>query len=152
MHNVRQFLYQSGGIRFTPQQRSERHLTGSEREEMSRGIAAGESARDPYAHPEWAAGIWSSARAALLTQRHRADNTHAGALHVPPGTVVAFRTDALYLTQPHHWPYHGQPGDYLYKGHLPGPVLAPTSEDDLLALRDAGRDALQHTHTEGATP
>ncbi|MEU3618986.1 hypothetical protein ABZ725_42705 [Streptomyces sp. NPDC006872] len=31
MHHVRQFLYQSGGIRLTPQQRSERHLTGSER-------------------------------------------------------------------------------------------------------------------------
>ncbi|MGY9067025.1 transposase [Streptomyces sp. CAS3] len=45
MHHVRQFLYQSGGIRLTPQQRSERHLTGSEREEISRGIAAGESAR-----------------------------------------------------------------------------------------------------------
>ncbi|MFD8229114.1 transposase [Streptomyces massasporeus] len=45
MHHVRQFLYQSGGIRLTPQRRSERHLTGSEREEISRGIAAGESAR-----------------------------------------------------------------------------------------------------------
>ncbi|MGY0055057.1 hypothetical protein ACWY4P_00420 [Streptomyces sp. LZ34] len=56
--------------------------------------------RDPNAHPEWAAAIWSGARAALLTQRHRDDNTHAGALHTPPGTVIAFRTDALYLTQP----------------------------------------------------
>ncbi|MFE9491246.1 MULTISPECIES: helix-turn-helix domain-containing protein [unclassified Streptomyces] len=45
MHHVRQFLYQSGGIRLTPQRRSERHLTGSEREEISRGIAAGDSAR-----------------------------------------------------------------------------------------------------------
>ncbi|WUX64160.1 helix-turn-helix domain-containing protein [Streptomyces sp. NBC_01431] len=45
MHHVRQFLYQSGGVRLTPRQRSERHLTGGEREEISRGIAAGESAR-----------------------------------------------------------------------------------------------------------
>ncbi|MFE4874267.1 IS30 family transposase [Streptomyces sp. NPDC056682] len=45
MHHVRQFLYQSGGVRLTPQQRSERQLTGGEREEISRGIAAGESAR-----------------------------------------------------------------------------------------------------------
>ncbi|MDX3433955.1 IS30 family transposase [Streptomyces sp. ME01-18a] len=45
MHHVRQFMYQSGGIRLTPQQRSEQHLTSSEREEISRGIAAGESAR-----------------------------------------------------------------------------------------------------------
>ncbi|MER5347605.1 helix-turn-helix domain-containing protein [Streptomyces mirabilis] len=45
MHHVRRFLYQSGGVRQAPQQRSTRHLTGSEREEISRGIAAGESAR-----------------------------------------------------------------------------------------------------------
>ncbi|MDX2939291.1 hypothetical protein [Streptomyces ipomoeae] len=99
-------------------------------------------ARDPNAHPEWAAAIWSGARAALLTQRHRDDDTYAGALHTPPGTVVAFRTDALYLTQPHTWPYHHQPGDYLLRGHLTGPVTAPTTEDELLTLRDAGRAAL----------
>ncbi|NEB62038.1 hypothetical protein G3I61_20470 [Streptomyces diastaticus] len=95
--------------------------------------------RDPNAHPEWAAAIWSGARAALLSQRHRDDNTYAGALHTPPGTVVAFRTDALYLTQPQNWPYHHQPGDYLLKGHLPGPVTAPTTEEELLTLRDTGR-------------
>lgn len=99
-------------------------------------------ARDPNAHPEWAAAIWSGARAALLTQRHRDDNTYAGALHTPPGTVVAFRTDALYLTQPHDWPHHHQPGDYLLRGHLTGPVTAPTTEEELLTLRDAGRGAL----------
>ncbi|MDO0917806.1 hypothetical protein QQM39_45605 [Streptomyces sp. DT2A-34] len=99
-------------------------------------------ARDPNAHPEWAAAIWSGARAALLYQRHRDDDTHAGALHTPPGTVVAFRTDALYLTQPHNWPYHHQPGDYLLRGHLTGPVTAPTAEEELLTLRDAGRAAL----------
>ncbi|GAA0651956.1 Mucin-19 [Streptomyces thermocarboxydovorans] len=98
--------------------------------------------RDANAHPEWAAAIWSSARAALLSQRHRDDGTYAGALHTPPGTVVAFRTDALYLTQPQNWPYHHQPGDYLLKGHLTGPLPAPTGEEELLTLRDAGRAAL----------
>ncbi|MGW1543251.1 hypothetical protein ACWCPM_23940 [Streptomyces sp. NPDC002309] len=98
--------------------------------------------RDPNAHPEWAAAIWSGARAALLTQRHRDDKTYAGALHVPPGTVVAFRTDALYLTQPQSWPHHHQPGDYLLKGSLTGPLPAPTTEEALLALRDAGRAAI----------
>ncbi|MYV46715.1 hypothetical protein [Streptomyces sp. SID2888] len=97
--------------------------------------------RDPNAHPEWAAAIWSGARAALLTQRHRDDNTYAGALHTPPGSVIAFRTDALYLTQPQNWPYHHQPGDYLLKGHLTGPLPAPTSEEELLTLRDTGRAA-----------
>ncbi|NJP47777.1 hypothetical protein [Actinacidiphila epipremni] len=98
--------------------------------------------RDPNAHPEWSAAIWSAARAALLIQRHRDEGAFAGALHVPTGTVVAFRTDALYLTGTHPWPYHRQPGDYLLKGHLTGPVVAPTSEEELLALRDAGRTAL----------
>ncbi|MEU2309356.1 hypothetical protein [Streptomyces misionensis] len=104
--------------------------------------------RDPNAHPEWAAAIWSGARAALLTQRHRDDNTYAGALHTPPGTVVAFRTDALYLTQPQNWPYHHQPGDYLLRGHLTGPVPAPTTEEELLALRDTGRAELAHSAQE----
>ncbi len=45
MQSARRFLYQSGGVRLTPQTRSERHLSGNEREEISRGIAAGESAR-----------------------------------------------------------------------------------------------------------
>ncbi|MFF7205337.1 hypothetical protein [Streptomyces sp. NPDC008141] len=103
--------------------------------------------RDPNAHPEWAAGIWSGARAALLSQRMREDNTHVGALHAPPGTVVAFRTDAVYLTSPQNWPYHGQPGEYLRKGQLTGPVPAPATEDELLALRDAGRTALQTPST-----
>ncbi|WP_405419353.1 hypothetical protein [Streptomyces erythrochromogenes] len=106
--------------------------------------------RDPYAHPEWAAGVWSSARAALLSQRMREDNTYVGALHAPPGSVVAFRTDAVYLTGPQNWPYHGQPGDYLHKGHLAGPVPAPTTEDELLNLRDIGRAALQHRSTDSS--
>jgi hypothetical protein len=99
-------------------------------------------ARDPNAHPEWAAAIWSAARAALLTQRHRDQDTYAGALHTPPGTVVAFRTDALYLTQPHDWPYHHQPGDYLLRGRLTGPLTAPTTEEELWTRRDTGRAAL----------
>ncbi|MFE9362471.1 transposase [Streptomyces sp. NPDC006978] len=45
MHSARRFLCQSGGVRLAPQARSERHLNGREREEISRGIAAGESAR-----------------------------------------------------------------------------------------------------------
>ncbi|MGY0065104.1 helix-turn-helix domain-containing protein [Streptomyces sp. LZ34] len=45
MHHVRRFLYQSGDVRQAPQQRPKRHLPGNERDEISRGIAAGESAR-----------------------------------------------------------------------------------------------------------
>lgn len=45
MQHTRRFLYQSGGVRLTPQTRSARHPSAGEREEISRGIAAGESAR-----------------------------------------------------------------------------------------------------------
>ncbi|MFT9473441.1 helix-turn-helix domain-containing protein [Streptomyces sp. 11-1-2] len=45
MRHVRRFLHQSGGVRLAPRQRSERHLTCGEREEISRGIAVGESVR-----------------------------------------------------------------------------------------------------------
>ncbi|MFB7114177.1 hypothetical protein [Streptomyces sp. NPDC056190] len=75
-------------------------------------------------------------------QRHRDDDTYAGALHAPPGTVVVFRTDALCLTQPRNWPHHHQPGGYLLRGHFAGPLAAPVTEEELLTLRDAGRAAL----------
>ncbi|MFE7497534.1 hypothetical protein ACFU6O_00345 [Streptomyces albidoflavus] len=101
--------------------------------------------RDPNAHPEWAAAIWSGARAALLTQRHRDDDTYAGALHTQPGSVIAFRTDALYLTHTQNWPHHQQPGDYLLRGHLTGPLTAPTTEEELLTLRNTGRATLTTT-------
>ncbi|MFI6803367.1 IS30 family transposase [Streptosporangium canum] len=45
MHHIRRFLYQSGGVHQAPQRRSVRHLTAADREEISRGIAAGQSAR-----------------------------------------------------------------------------------------------------------
>ena len=108
--------------------------------------------RDPYAHPEWAAGVWSGARAALLSMKMRDDNVSVGALHVPAGSVVAFRTDAVYVTADAAWPYHGQPGEYLMKGHLPGPIPAPTTEDELFALRDQGRAhlAAANAQTTGA--
>ncbi len=99
-------------------------------------------ARDPWAHPEWAAGVWSDARAALLDMSIRDGKTaiaHAGALHLPPGSVVALRTDAVYSTEPIRWPYFGKPGEYLLKGYLPGPVDAPVTEERLLELRDLGR-------------
>jgi hypothetical protein len=96
-------------------------------------------ARDPYAHPEWAAGVWSAARAALLSMRMREDDVHVGALHLPAGSIVAFRTDAIYTTATPDWPYHGNPGEYLVKGHLPGPIEAPTTEEEFFTLQAAGR-------------
>ncbi|MGV9269552.1 hypothetical protein ACWDRR_33400 [Kitasatospora sp. NPDC003701] len=95
--------------------------------------------RDPNAHPEWAARVWSGARAALLSMRMREDDVHVGALHLPARSIVAFRTDAIYTTADVTWPYHGQPGEFLKKGDLPGPVAPPATVEDLMALRDLGR-------------
>ncbi|ONK09253.1 hypothetical protein [Streptomyces sp. MP131-18] len=106
-------------------------------------------ARDPYAHPEWAAGVWSGARAALLSMRMREDDVHVGALHLPPGSVVAFRTDAIYTTANPAWPYHGQPGDYLLKGHLPGPLTPPTTEEEFFVLQSLGRAHLADEQAGG---
>ncbi|MFD8599161.1 hypothetical protein ACFV1L_29565 [Kitasatospora sp. NPDC059646] len=101
--------------------------------------------RDPYAHPEWAAYVWSGARAALLDMKYRQGKEvigHAGALHAKPGTVVYFGTDGIALTERQPWPYRGEPGDYLLKGHLTGPVEHPTSQEEYLKLRGLGRAEL----------
>ncbi|GHF78650.1 hypothetical protein GCM10018790_65810 [Kitasatospora xanthocidica] len=101
--------------------------------------------RDPYAHPEWAAYVWSGARAALLDMKYRQGKEvigHAGALHARPGTVVYFGTDGIALTERQPWPYRGEPGDYLLKGHLSGPVEHPASQEQYLKLRALGRAEL----------
>ncbi|MFJ1758352.1 hypothetical protein [Kitasatospora sp. NPDC088134] len=98
--------------------------------------------RDPYAHPEWAAYVWSGARAALLDMKYRQGKEvigYAGALHAKPGTVVYFGTDGIALTERQMWPYRGEPGDYLLKGHLTGPVEHPASQEQYLKLRALGR-------------
>ncbi|MGW6917356.1 hypothetical protein ACWGB8_26520, partial [Kitasatospora sp. NPDC054939] len=106
--------------------------------------------RDPYAHPEWAAYVWSGARAALLDMKYRQGKEVvgvAGALHARPGTVVYFGTDGTALTERQPWPYRGEPGDYLLKGHLTGPIPHPTSQEQYLKLRGLGR---AHLAAKGA--
>ncbi|MFJ8038899.1 hypothetical protein ACIRBX_00105 [Kitasatospora sp. NPDC096147] len=101
--------------------------------------------RDPSAHPEWSAYVWSGARAALLDMKYRDGKevvATAGALHAKPGTVVYFGTDAIALTERQPWPYRGEPGDYLLKGHLTGPVPHPVSQEHYLTLRGQGRAEL----------
>ncbi|MFF2045561.1 hypothetical protein ACFVVX_34595 [Kitasatospora sp. NPDC058170] len=107
--------------------------------------------RDPYAHPEWAAYVWSGARAALLDMKYRQGKEvigYAGALHAKPGSVVYFGTDGIALTERQPWPYRGEPGDYLLKGHLTGPVEHPTSQEQYLQLRGLGRAELAAKGTE----
>ena len=45
LQHVQRYFRQTGGVRPVPRSRSVRHLSAAEREEISRGVAAGESAR-----------------------------------------------------------------------------------------------------------
>ncbi|MEU0390022.1 Mucin-19 [Streptomyces chartreusis] len=114
-------------------------------------------ARDPYAHPEWAAAVWSAARAALLSTHQSViigqdektgdvkvgKGVPAGALHLPAGSILAFRTDAIYTTERPDWPYSGQPGDYLLKGALDWEQTTPTSDEEFYTLQKLGRQNLE---------
>ncbi|MFJ6354889.1 Mucin-19 [Streptomyces sp. NPDC092046] len=106
-------------------------------------------ARDPYAHPEWAAGVWSAARAALLSVSTSSKDPatgkplKAGALHLPPGSILAFRTDAIYTSAPVDWEYGGEPGDYLLKGRMPWEQTTPRTDEEFYNLQGLGRQALE---------
>lgn len=94
----------------------------------------------PLLHPEWAAAIWGRTRARLLSAPTGVAGVRAGALHVDPSHVVAFRTDALYLTVAPAWPDDGKVGRYRLKGTLGGPLPAPTTVQELLRLRNRATD------------
>lgn len=106
-------------------------------------------ARDPYGHPEWAAGVWSAARAALLSASTGTKDPEtgkpvkAGALHLPAGSILAFRTDAIYSSVRPDWPYRGEPGDYLLKGAMAWEQTTPTADEEFYILQDLGRQALE---------
>ncbi|MFJ4879962.1 Mucin-19 [Streptomyces sp. NPDC088745] len=106
-------------------------------------------ARDQYAHPEWAAGVWSAARAALLSVSTSSKDPatgkplKAGALHLPPGSILAFRTDAIYTSAPVSWEYGGEPGDYLLKGRMPWEQTTPRTDEEFYYLQGLGRQALE---------
>lgn len=89
-------------------------------------------------HPEWTATIWGRARARLLDAPTGTRGQRIGALHVPAEQLVAFRTDAIYTTQPTGWgdDDDGRPGRYRYKGaHGPGPW--PRTGTDVLRMKGA---------------
>ncbi|MFE5482978.1 Mucin-19 [Streptomyces sp. NPDC056527] len=106
-------------------------------------------ARDPYAHPEWAAGVWSAARAALLSGPTGTKDlatgkpARAGALHLPAASILAFRTDAIYSSVRPDWPYSGEPGDYLLKGAMSWEQTTPTADEEFYVLQALGRQALE---------
>jgi hypothetical protein len=87
------------------------------------------------AHPEWSACIWARARVRLL-DAPGPDGTRTGALHVPRDQVVAFRTDAVYLSQDPGWPDDGKIGRFRTKGHIDQIRPWPMTNAELFRLRD----------------
>lgn len=87
------------------------------------------------AHPEWSAAIWARARARLLVSPTGRRDVKAGALAVPASTVLAFRTDAVYMTSDPTWPDDGQVGRLRRAWVHPRPVQAPKNQRELLNLK-----------------
>lgn len=81
------------------------------------------------AHPEWCAAVWGRARARLM----QAPQGH-GALNAR-GTVVAFRTDAVYTTEREGWHDDGNPGRFRLVAGTDRPLPTPRNQTDLLAVR-----------------
>lgn len=90
------------------------------------------------AHPEWCAQVWARARVRLLDAPTGTATIRAGALNVARDSVVAMRTDALYLSRDPAWPDDGKVGRFRRAGHIAGPVPWPASNVELLRLRDGG--------------
>lgn len=85
-------------------------------------------------HPEWAAAVWARARARLLDAPGWTRQERTGALHVPAESVVAFRTDAIWLRVDPRWRDDGRLGRYRLAEHLAG-VPFPSNARELDALR-----------------
>ena len=82
-------------------------------------------------HPEWSAAIWARTRARLLDAPKK-----QGALNIS-GQVVAFSTDAIYLTARQDWADDRQPGRFRLKRWGDGPYPWPTNRTDVIRLRNA---------------
>jgi hypothetical protein len=91
--------------------------------------------RPAMVHPEWSATIWARCRARML-DGPGAGRTRTGALHVPAPSVVAIRTDALYLTSDPGWSDDGAVGRLYRRRTIAGPHQPPASHADLLTIRD----------------
>ena len=92
----------------------------------------GAAAMPNMAHPEWSAAIWARQRARLLD-----GPGPSGALRVPAETVLALRTDALYLTRDPRWPDDGAAGRFRVVDQWRN-VELPRNTRELLEMK-AGR-------------
>jgi hypothetical protein len=100
-----------------------------------------------YQHPEWAAEIWAKCRTRMLHYAQKRGRGEVvarwGALTLPREQILAFRTDALYLTHDPQWPDDGRPGSLRLKGAIRAPVRAPHTLAEINPLRDRAEDVLR---------
>lgn len=94
-------------------------------------------------HPEWSAEIWGRCRARLLDAPTGTPGVKAGALNVPPGTVIGMRTDGITLAGDPGWPDDGKPGRYRLKGRMRGAFEWPTSDAALSELKRQAEGAFE---------
>lgn len=88
-------------------------------------------------HPEWAAEMWGRCRGRLLSApAGPKGSAKVGALHLPPGTVLGMRTDALYLSTDPGWPDDGEMGRLRLESKLTGPFARPQDDADISALKE----------------
>lgn len=114
-----------------------------------------------WVRPEWAAAVWARTRCRLLdSPAPRGTGRRTGAMHLPAGVeLVAFRGDALYLTDDPGWHDDGAVGRFRVK-HARGPFTMPATFPQLdhlrqrpemtaQAARAAARAALGARRTDG---
>lgn len=80
-----------------------------------------------YCQPHWLAHIWAKQRANLA---------RVALVEHAAGSVVGFRTDALYTTTPPPIHDSGAIGEYRLKGWIPAPRPYPRTQADLAHLAD----------------
>jgi hypothetical protein len=97
------------------------------------------------AHPEWTAAIWGRARARLLSCPTGDRHHRAGMLHVNPRKLIACRTDAVYLTTDPEWSDDGRVGRLSRRLVAPCSAPWPSSQRELLTLRDSLRNSSTDT-------
>jgi CBS domain-containing protein len=85
-------------------------------------------------HPEWSAEIWARCRVRLL-ETPAVQGVRTGALWVPPGNVIGFRTDGLTLFGDPRWPDDGAPGRYRLTGRARGAFGWPQTDAALSQLK-----------------
>jgi len=95
----------------------------------------GRQAWPELAHPEWSAAVWGRARARLLVAPDVTRGLSVGMLSVPFNTLIACRTDAIYMSDDPRWQDDNRVGRYRKAFDVEGDMPRPRSNTDVLDLK-----------------